>query len=79
MQYITWLHLIRQLDKCTEVVLSSGATHLSCITGEIASHWRCLEFVSKVVERGPCQVVGLVRVVQLVKLAREQELRTHTL
>ena len=78
-QYITWLHLIRQLGKCTEVVLSSGATRLSCTTGEIASHWRRLEFVSKVVERGPCQVVRFVRVVQLVKLAREQELRTHTL
>ena len=59
MKYITWLPLIRQLDKYREVVLSSGATHPSRTTGEIASHSRQLECLSKIVERGLCQVVRL--------------------
>ena len=51
-QHITWLHLIRQLDKCTEVFLSSGATRLSCTTGEIASQLATLRICEQSCREG---------------------------
>lgn len=66
------VNVIRLSEKLCCISLdnwTSGATRSSRTTGGIASHQRHLEFVSKVVERGPpCQAVHFVRVAQLLKL-----------